>query len=492
MFGVALSLSIAGLLIGPAITSWAHGRMSALRVIDAAMLGVVLPLLLLRLVPHLVDEIGVLALAGVAGGYFVFAAIEGRTHNRATQLGVAILLPTLAIHSFLDGAALAVAFQRGASDAAGATLGAALVLHRVPEGLVLAAALVPRLGFRGTMIRVAALGAMTLLGGLIGRELLAHAPDRALHVIVAIGLGVMLRMIVHSHHHQDEGHPAEDRARWAEGFAFLLAATISIAIPSPLQLFEQSQPAELSAAQAIVPLFVETAPWILGALLLGELLSRGAPARSTESWPAAWLAVGILAFVWLGLDVALAVVVLGPLARLSNRRPDDERSTVRVLRSIVPRPRAILPSYAAGIAIALVVEAAVPAHELRTSAMVAIPLGAAVGWVFPMGAVGALPIAAIAVHKGIPASAALAFIVVHILAASRRRGDSRWRQAIAVAVTIAVAAALTPVLGTTPSLHELGHHLPPLIEQISAIIVAGWVVLELARRGPRPFLEAIR
>lgn len=102
------------------------------------------------------------------------------------------MLPALAILSFLDGAALAMAFDRGVAAAAGWTLGAARVLHRIPEGLVLASALVPTLGLRQTLRRTALLAASTVVGALGGRELLVHAPDRARHVIVATGIGVRL------------------------------------------------------------------------------------------------------------------------------------------------------------------------------------------------------------------------------------------------------------------------------------------------------------
>jgi zinc transporter ZupT len=258
MFGLALALSVAGLMIGPLVTTWAHRRTGWLDVLDAALLGGVLPLVLFRLVPHLVDEIGGVAVLGVAGGYVAFAAIEGRSHRGAARLGTAILLPTLAIHSLLDGTALAVAFQQGGAGAAGAALGLALVIHRVPEGMVIAVALVPTLGVRATMLRIGALAAATVVGALGGRELLAHAPDRALHVVVAVGLGVMLRMVVHNHRADDRGH---DAARaWPAGLAFLAAAAVALCVPEPWQLLSSSQPDELPVALAIVPLFLETAP----------------------------------------------------------------------------------------------------------------------------------------------------------------------------------------------------------------------------------------
>src|SRR5437762_2659763 len=101
MFELALLLSVAGLLIGPALSSWARGHASSLTLFDAAMLGVVLPLLVVRLIPHLVDEVGPLAVGAVAAGYVVFSAIG--SHRHAPRVGVAVLLPMLAVHSFLDG-----------------------------------------------------------------------------------------------------------------------------------------------------------------------------------------------------------------------------------------------------------------------------------------------------------------------------------------------------------------------------------------------------
>jgi hypothetical protein len=489
VFGVALSLSIAGLLIGPAITSWAHGRSASLRVIDAAMLGIVLPLLLLRLVPHIVDEIGGIAVAAVAVGYVAFTALESRTHARATQLGAAILLPTLGIHSFLDGTALAIAFQHGGTDAAGATLGAALVLHRIPEGLVIATALVPTLGVRGTMYRVAALAAMTIIGALIGRELLAHTPDRALHVVVAVGLGVMLRMVVHSHHH--EHVDAGPRREWLGGLAFLGAAVLSFAVPAPWQLFEQSQPHELSAAQAIVPLFLETAPLMIAALILGQLADRlVATHHADRSWPAGWLVATMLATFWLGPSFAVALLVLGPAAVWwgSGRRP--------TLAAFIPRAKAILPSYAAGIVIAVTVEAAVPADALdllTTLGWVVVPFALAAACLVPMNAAGLVPIAAILVHKGFWPGFGLAFALASVVVASRdRQRPISWRLPVAFLVGSAGSMAIGALLGPIPRLHELGHHHHASFEYAAAVGVAAWILFEVVRRGPRPFLASIR
>jgi zinc transporter ZupT len=482
VFGLAIAMSIAGLMIGPAITAWAHGRSAWLRGIDAAMLGVVLPLLLLRLIPHVVDEIGAIAVAAVVAGYFAFSLLEARAHTRSAQLGAAILLPTLGIHSFLDGTALAIAFQHGGNDAAGATLGAALVLHRIPEGLVIARALVPTVGVRGALLRVSALAAMTITGALIGVELLERTPDRALHVIVAAGLGVMLRMVVHTHDHHDAANvPRRD---WIDGTIFVVALLAAWAVPS---LADDSQPNELSAARAIVPLFLETAPSIVGALVLAELADRFVIAPGPRGWPAGWLVGAVLATFWLGPWFAVAVATLGPaVVWLGSRRGVS-------LDAAIPRASALLPAYVAGVVIALTIEATVPADALGGLGWIGLPLALAAAAAAPMCVAGLVPIAAILVHKGLWPELGLAFTLAGVAFAARDRARAlSWRTVAVAAAAAAAALPLAPLLAAVPELHALGEHHHHPVEYASGIILAAWIVVELIRRGPRPFLAAIR
>jgi uncharacterized membrane protein YraQ (UPF0718 family) len=480
VFGVALAMSIAGLMIGPAIMSWARGRAAWLDVLDAATLGAVLPVFLLQLVPHIADEIGGIAVVAIAGGYLAFLLLEARSHAHGAQLGAAILLPTFGIHSFLDGTTLALAFH-GGTNAVGATLGAALVVHRLPEGLVIATALVPTLGVRATLVRVSALAAMTIAGAVVGSELLAELPNRALHVVVAVGLGVMLRMVVH-HHHEDVEHR---RRGWLDGLVFVCVAALATALSAPWEVFEQSQPRELSAAAAIVPLFLETAPWIVGALVIGELANRlVTPSQTEHCWPAGWLVAAILATFWLGPWFAAAACVIGAACVWwSSGSP-------LALAAVVPRASKVLPSYAVGIAVAMTVEAAVPADALVAPGWLAAPVALAIAWLAPLTAAGLVPIAAILVHKGLRPELALALVIVGVVLASREPGTPRSRRGLAAVVVAAgCALAVAPMLVRLPDLHQLGRHVHSSYEYVAAVALAAWILFELVRRGPRPFLE---
>jgi uncharacterized protein len=210
VFELMLLLSIAGLLTGPALSSWASRHASVVTMFDAATLGLVLQVLVIGLLPHLIDEVGPIAVAAVVAGYAGFTALGSCHHAGAARLGSALIVPALAIHSFLDGTTLAVAFEDGVSATAGWGLGAAIVLHRFSEGMVLASLLIPIHGLRGTMLRISVLAAFTAIGAVVGRALLTQTADRALHLVVAVGIGMLLGMVLHRHRHR---HPHAEPGR---------------------------------------------------------------------------------------------------------------------------------------------------------------------------------------------------------------------------------------------------------------------------------------
>jgi hypothetical protein len=179
IFVVAVALSLLGLAFGPVLVAIGGRSRVAVAALDGLTLAVVPALVLTQLAPHLYDEIGVAAPLLMLGGYAAFWLVE-RYRGHDHDVGTAVVVPALAIHSVFDGAALALAFADATNGAASAVLGFSLVAHRLPEGLFVGTALVPRFGLRRTFKRVALLAVGTVLGALGGHELVAWSPSVAL------------------------------------------------------------------------------------------------------------------------------------------------------------------------------------------------------------------------------------------------------------------------------------------------------------------------
>lgn len=496
MFAAAVLLSVVGLLIGPALVSWTRGSRTTFAALDGATLGIVPGLVLLRLLPHLVEETGLRAIGACAFGYLVFSAVEARAHGRATDIGIAIVLPALALHGFLDGAGLALAFQRTEVLGAGAmAVGAALVLHKIPEGLFVAAVLLPTLGHTKTGVRILALAAATVLGALSGRELLAHTPDRALHVLVALGLGVMLRMAIHRH----GAAPATRAERVASGLAFAGSLVALLAVPDPQRLFMRAQPGELTALQALAPLLLEIAPWLLLALLIGELVARRRRDQEGDgSAPAAmWLPMVSLSVPLLGVFFALVRALLEPFcgaARLSDigRQRGPDHGALAVAARAAPRAKYVLPSYVIGVVLAIAIEAAVPGHGLDVG-LIAVPFVVVLAVVLRIGAAGVTVVAALLVHKGVSLPVALMFTGVAAHAASVTRQGFSVSTTMRALAAVGAAAIVMHLVGPleTPPLHGLAVHQYPLTGWVAGAVISTWALFQLVTSGPRGWFAGV-
>jgi len=478
----ALALSVVGLAIGPVLGRWAHGRGRALAALDAATLALVPGVILLRLLPHLIEDAGVSALIGFALGYVVLQLAEATSHRRATTIGLAVVLPALAIHAFFDGATLAVALSNDVLGSGGAMLATALLVHRIPEGLFLASAM-SAAGARGVRWGIVAISIATIIGALAGRELLHHDSGDALHVAVAVGLGVMLRLVMHRH----DVDAAPDRtAQRIAGITFVGCLAVVVLVPNPTMLWEPAQAHELSIGDALVPLFLETSLIVLGLLAFTELCAR--VLRITGDPADTWVSTSVLG-AWV-LGPCLAIIgalagVLGPLSRWFDRRSSRDAPWWHAL--VLPA-RHVLPLYCVGVVLAVVAESALPVGSFDGLDLLVIPAAAVIGAMVALGA-GAPLIAAILVHKGAPMSAVVAFLV----ATAIRDAASRYRRGriAAIVISIVVGLVLAPLVESCPmpSLHDVGRHAHSVVEWTAAAILGAWIVVDLARFGPRSWIR---
>lgn len=274
-----LAMSIAGLLLGPVLVAMGRGRQSASAAIEGLTIGVVPVLVITRLLPHTMEELRAGALALAALGFLAVSFAHRGGHALEARIGRAVVVPTLLLHAITDGAGLAIS-AASPERSTGWVLGAALILHRLPEGLFVATALAPpgvESSLRRTYVPVALLAIGTIIGALGGERILSAVPETIVDGVVAFGIGAMLRLVVHTH------TPAPDAAQRAvSAVSFLVGVAMVLALPDPLGVLHRAQPAELSLVQSVVPLFVETAPSFLAALLTTGVLYAVVPRRRAQ------------------------------------------------------------------------------------------------------------------------------------------------------------------------------------------------------------------
>ncbi len=558
MLGLVLALSVAGLAVGPLLYAGGRGRAPAMTALDGLTLGLVPPLVVLRLVPHLYDEIGNLAPLLLAAGYGFVWLVERRGHGaRGARLASAVVVSALVAHALGDGAALAVALRstERAGDG-GAVFALALLLHRLPEGLVLTRVLVPTLGWAATLGRLALMAGATLAGAIAGQAALEALPEGPVEGLVAFGLGALLRWVTHAH----GPAPAGRASRAASGVAFAGGLALALALPTPRSLLERAQPRELALGDSLLPLFVECAPALLAGVALqtalGALLGRAArgrprgavgglaaafraepTARTLDRWarlsaarrPAGVVAAWAIASAALGADVPLlGALLLGPPWALARAlvtcaaalgvgtlvalatRPSSAPAKAGAA-SAPRRPRwrpgslaqafgRAAPGLLTGLLVAALAEAALrPSSTASTPgldplARTLLAAGLALG-----GRV-ALPIAAVAVHKGFSPGLALGLLSLR-LAAWPAALPALWRTGGAAACAVFVAGSLgASALATfgadralspasVPEVHPLVAHDHHPLEWVAAAAVAAALLAGLAHRGPRGWLR---
>jgi uncharacterized protein len=435
VFALALVLSVVGLAVGPLLVAVGRGRAHITAAVEGLTLGVVPLLVALKLIPHVMEELGPAALLIVAAGYGGLWLADRKRHDLGDRVGYAVLIPSLAVHALADGAGLSIAFAASREQGvAGMLIGLAIVVHRMPEGLLIATRFVPVLGWSRTLAWLAILAGATLVGALAGSAVLEHVPDALFDVIVAVGLGVMLRMVAHIH------TPIKDTrgARAAGGIAFLAGIAGALAIPSPESVLDLAQPKELTMARSVLPLFVATAPALLvGLLVVG--LSRALTRRPSPDT--------------LGRASHFAQATWG--AALGITRPAGAHPRLEALRkmlgeglpaaTVVAHGIAALELNPGGVAILVVlVGAPIALTHAAVGALLAIALGVIAG----RAAVGMSSIAAPATGaEEQPEGAPFLEDAWKAANAALDRGGAWYIAGIILAG--AVEAALTPGLGSS-------------------------------------------
>jgi hypothetical protein len=195
---MTLILSIAALLLGPAIYTAGRQNRTARRVLDGLILLSIAAIIVVHVVPEALQYGGKLALAVILLG-LAFPLLLERLFRRATNTAhlfiVVLAAAGLLIHAVVDGVALL--------PESGTSLAYAIVLHRLPVGMAIWCVVRPNFG---TVIAVSVFALVivaTAAGYFAGASILEVAETRTVALLQAFIAGSLIHVVVfrHGHHH---------------------------------------------------------------------------------------------------------------------------------------------------------------------------------------------------------------------------------------------------------------------------------------------------
>lgn len=269
---VALLLGLAALGLGPLLAGGLSRSQRLHAALDGFVLCIVAGLCLAVLLPHALVSLGPAALPlGLLGFAVPLMAERWLSRHRPGEApGVLVVaLAGLLVHEALDGAGLAVGDAHGHHHDA-TTL--AILVHRLPVGLLVWWSVEPTLGRRATWGILALMAAATVTGFGLGHELEARVGGVGAGVLNALLSGALLHVIF------DHG---PEPARSSNGTASALGA-IAAAIVCWAMLPLDAVPGARAAISATLHLLQAAGPALLigfaGAGLL-TLVPSGALAR---------------------------------------------------------------------------------------------------------------------------------------------------------------------------------------------------------------------
>lgn len=206
-----LAASLATPILGALLYRSLHGRNRAVRLVDGFVYVAVPALVAVQVVPHALEERSLLMLAMVALGALVPTAFERASRSlseHTDNLAIVVGISGLMIHAGLEGAALVPT-----AEAVDPAFGWAVVLHRIPVGLIVWWLVRPRHGIPLAMVAVGSLVGATLVGAFVGTELTGQAHGPGFELFEAFVAGTLLHVVFHQgrhdhahDHHDHQGH----------------------------------------------------------------------------------------------------------------------------------------------------------------------------------------------------------------------------------------------------------------------------------------------
>lgn len=210
-----LVLSLSVLAVGPLLHQLARVTGSMLAALDGFVFITIGGLVFLHIVPETYHLTGWPALVAVAVGLVGPGLVEHRLQGLARQAhAVALLLAVagIGLHAFMDGLALGQGGHEH-GHAGEHMLPMAVVLHRLPVGLMVWFLIRPVYGLRLALATLALIGVATILGFSLGEAAMGGMANDGRGLFQALVAGTLLHVVVHRSYPVDEKYstPASRR-----------------------------------------------------------------------------------------------------------------------------------------------------------------------------------------------------------------------------------------------------------------------------------------
>jgi uncharacterized membrane protein YraQ (UPF0718 family) len=201
-----LLLSLLVLAVGPLLHQLARVTGSMLAVLDGFVFVTIGGLVFLHIVPETYHLTGWPALVALAVGLVGPGLVEHRLQGLARQAhAIALLLAVagIGLHAFMDGLALGQGGHKH-GHAGEHMLPMAVVLHRLPVGLMVWFLIRPVYGLRLALATLALIGVATVLGFSLGEAAMGGMANDGRGLFQALVAGTLLHVVVHRSYPVDE------------------------------------------------------------------------------------------------------------------------------------------------------------------------------------------------------------------------------------------------------------------------------------------------
>lgn len=290
-----LLATLAALLCGPLLYSWAQTRSALLAFLDGFLFVSIFGLVLLEAVPGTFSAGGgwsaLFLIAGLLGPSLLEQGIS-RARREAHLAALLLAMLGLVVHSLGDG----IALSAGGDAHISLALPLAVAVHSIPVGLVVWWLLFPVFGAWPPLLAILAMCAGTIAGYVFGPALGTALGTTGWAWFQALVAGTILHVVFgRPHIDPDAAHRASPRLEGLGNLCALLGLVVLA------QLDDEALPAaDLFARFTQYALLL--APWLLGLHLLAAL--SAAPRGARMAWQrggvqwvdatAIWVLLGLL------------------------------------------------------------------------------------------------------------------------------------------------------------------------------------------------------